>query len=169
MMKNLFFKDRFYRKLWLLNLKVKITAKVTQPISFIKAVWRTIKLYKDYPNRWDRYVELKKVENETEEQRRKEQIIIARSKFIGAAFRINFCQLIEINPEHIKEQKEKNFAEFQQSRKELQEAIEELEGYGESIPEELKFDLLETPIDRFQSIEEWEMFTESFNQKINDF
>ena len=65
--------------------------------------------------------------------------------------------------------KEKNFAEFQQSRKELQEAIEELEGYGESIPEELKFDLLETPIDRFQSIEEWEMFTESFNQKINDF
>ena len=168
-MKNLFFTDQFYRKMWLLNLKAKITAKVMLPINLIKAVWKTIKLYRDYPNRWDRYVELKKVENEAEEQRRKEQIIIARSKFIGAAFRITFCQLIAINPEHTKEQKEENFAEFQQSRKELQEAIEELEGYGEIVPEELKSELLKTPIDTFKSIEEWEVFTERFNKKINDF
>ena len=168
-MKNLFFTVQFYRKLWLLNLKAKITAKAMLPISLIKVVWKTIKLYRNYPNKWDRYVKLKEEEEEAEELRRKEEMLVARSNFIGAAFRITFCQLIEINPEHTKEKKEENFAEFQQSRKELQAAIEQLEGYGESIPEELKADLLETPIDRFTSIEEWEMFTESFNQKINDF
>lgn len=164
-MNNLFFKDRFYRRMWILSLK----GKLMKPIDLIKVIWKTIKLYKDYPDRWDRYVKRKEEENKAEEQRRNEQIIIARSNFIGAAFRITFCQLIAINPEHTEEQKDKNFAEFQQSRKELQEAIEQLEGYGESIPEELKSDLLETPIDRFKSIEEWEVFTERVNKKINDF
>ena len=164
-MKNLFFTDRFYRKLWLLNLK----AKIMKSISFIKAMWKTIKLYRDYPDRWERYVKLKEEEVAVAEQREKEEMVIARSNFIGAAFRINLCQLIAINPEHTKEQKEKNFAEFQQSRKELQDTIEELAKYGIFVPEELKADLLETPIDTFKSIEEWEMFTDSFNQKINDF
>ena len=104
-MKNLFFTDRFYRKLWLLNLK----AKIMKPISFIKAMWKTIKLYRDYPDRWERYVKLKEEEVAVAEQREKEEMVIARSNFIGAAFRINLCQLIAINPEHTKEQKRKKF------------------------------------------------------------
>ena len=164
-MNKLFFTDRFYRKMWLLRLK----GKIMKPIGFIQAIWNTIKLYRDYPDKWDRYVKLKEDENKAAEQRKKEKIIIARSNFIGAAFRINLCQLFAINPEHTEEQQDKNFAEFQQSRKELQEAIEELEGYGEIVPEELKSELLKTPIDTFKSIEEWEVFTERFNKKINDF
>ena len=162
---KLFFTGRFYRKMWLLRLK----GKIMKPIGFIQAIWNTIKLYRDYPDKWDRYVKLKEDENKAAEQREKEKIIIARSNFIGAAFRINLCQLIAINPEHTEEQKNKNFVEFQQSRKELQEAIEQLEGYSVWVPEELKFDLLETPIDTFKSIEEWEVFTEGFNKKIHDF
>lgn len=160
-MKNLFFKNWFYRKLWLLNLKTKIM----KPIRFIKTICKAIKLYRDYPDRWERYVKFKEEEVAVAEQ----EMVIARSKFIGAAFRINLCQLIAINSEYTKEQKEKNFAEFQQSRKELQETIEDLEEYGIFVPEDLKSYLLETTIDTFKSVEEWEMFEDSFNKKINDF
>ena len=161
-MKNLFFTSRFYRKLWLLNLK----AQIMKPISFIKAMWKTVRLYRNSNGGWERYVKRKEEEVAVEEQREKAEVIIARSNFIGAAFQVTLCQLIAINP-HTKEQEEKNFAEFQQSRKELQESIKELEKYGTFVPEELKSDLLETPIDTFKSIEEWEVFTDSFNQKIN--
>lgn len=165
MKKNLFFTNRFYRKNCILSLK----ANLMKPIGFIQDVWKKIKLYLDYPDKWDRYVKLKEEENKAAEKDKRQAIVIARSNFRGAAFQIMICQLYAISTEKTEEQNKKIFAEFQQGRKDFQEAIEQLERNEIFVPKELKDDFLETPIDRFKSIEEWEMFTDSYNQKIENF
>ena len=164
-MNKLFFTNRFYRKNCILSLK----ANLMKPIGFIQDVWKKIKLYLDYPDKWDRYVKLKEEENKAAEKDKRQAICIARSNFIGAAFRIMICQLYAISIEKTEEQNKKNFTEFQQGRKDFQEAIEQLERYEIFVSKELKDDFLETPINRFTSIEEWEIFSESFEQKIEDF
>lgn len=142
---------------------------VTKPLIPIQAKWNAFKLYRDYPDRWDRYVRLKEIESETREMAKKQDIAIARSNFLGAFFRIDICWMLAIKTERPKEEHDKNAAEFQQARGDLIVAIKELERNGISISEELKSCLLKTPIDKFRTLEEWDVFTKGLNEKMKDF
>ena len=165
MKKNLIFTNAVYRKIWFGNLKGKVKMILTKPLIPIQAVWDTFKLYRDYPDKWDRYVRLKEIENENLEMAKKENIAIARSNFAFAVFRLNICWMVAV---HIRpDEEQKNVAEFQQARKELDESIKELERNGIHIPEELKSELLETPIDQFNNLEELDVFTERIYGKMD--
>lgn len=63
---QLFFKSRNYREMFFLHVKLSIKNWIMKPFMYIKAIYRTIKLNRDYPSSWDKYVKLKEIERNIE-------------------------------------------------------------------------------------------------------
>lgn len=166
-----FLKSRKFRRMYLKNVKETIKNCVKTPFMYFKAVYDTIKLYIDYPDKWDRYVEFREMENKVEIKKAKETKAIAYIKLTGAFYMfdvalLSYCSYLN-RDDLTKEDYEILFSDFKQFKEEFKKYASELEEMGVVIPKELKSIVEETKIDRFNNFTEYKQFSNQIEDIFN--
>ena len=164
---RLLFKSRDFRKMFFRYIKTTIEYCVKKPFRYIKAIYDAIKIHIDYPNRWDRYVKIKEIENKNEKEKSKQAKAIAYTNFIGAIFRYDISLLAYcnyINKDDVTDENyESLYVEFNQIKDDLKKYVSELEKMGVVIPNELKDIIEDTTIDKFDDFDEYKIFSDKIH------
>lgn len=164
---RLFFLSRECRKMFFRYIKATIEYCVKKPFMYVKAIYDTIRLYIDYPNRWDRYVKIKEIENKNEKEISNQAKAIAYTNFIGAIFSFKILLLAYcnyINRDDVTDENyETLYAKFNQIKDDLKKYVSELEKMGVVIPNELKAIIEDTTVDKFDNFDEYKIFSDKIH------
>lgn len=153
---KLFFNSRDYRKMCLLYVKLYFIKFIMKPFIFIKAVFETFKFNHDYPNSWDRYVNLKEIEHNTEVKQKNKAKATSYTKLIGAISRFDICILSYSSCSNRSDiTKEDYEVQYDAAKKEIQACIEELEKLDVVISDEFKSIVMSTNVDSFTNLDEY--------------
>lgn len=151
----LFFKSHNYREMFFLHVKLSIKNWIMKPFMYIKAIYEAIKLNRDYPSRWDRYVKLKEIEHNTKLKQKNQAKATAYTKFIGAISRFDICLLSYSSCSSKSDVTKDDYkVQFDAAKKEVEACIEELENLDVVIPDELKTIVMTTNVDSYTDLDE---------------
>lgn len=139
---KLFFKSKVYRRMFFRYIRAKVEEK--NPFVYMKTAYDVMKLYKDYPNRWERYVKVKEKENEMAKKAKS----IVYTKFVSAIVRVNICLLAYcdyINRRDVsQEDYEKLYLQFDEAKKDFERYVSEIKKCNIAILPELENIVQET-------------------------
>ena len=153
----LFFKSRNYREMFFLHVKLSIKNWIMKPFMYIKAIYETIKLNRDYPSSWDRYVKLKEIEHNTELKQKNQAKATAYTKFVGAISRFDIC-ILSYSSSGNNAEKDDYEIQFDAAKKDVEACIKELEKLDVVIPDELKTIIMTTNVDSHTDLDEYNDF-----------
>ena len=168
---KMFFNSAIYRKCILWEIKNFFIYCIKFPCAIARDIYDTLKLYKEYPNEWERYTKIKKMKKKDLKESRKKEALEAYSSFENAIFCLNlgwisYCSFTR-RKDITQEDYQKLFDEFEKSKKNFFTYVSKLEWRGVAIPKELVTMVEETEIDRFSSMEEYEKFAEKLETLID--
>lgn len=147
-----FVTDKEYRAVKLMIAMCRIKYVLLKPLARIEGIVYMIKLYRDYPNSWDRYVKMK----EDEERTRR---FIEMNHLIGS-ITCYLMSLVSYTCYKCGEAVEtSNWQDFEKDRAEILTCIDNLKEMRVEIPDELLEAVNMTQIDDFDSIEAEEEYS----------
>lgn len=165
---KMFFKSAVYRKCIICEIKNWLIYYVTLPFAIARDIYDTLNLYMEYPNKWERYEEIKKM---NKKESRKKEKLEAYSSFEDAIFCLNlgwisYCSFRQ-RQDITQEDYQKLFDEFEKSKKNFAVYASRLVWRGVSIPKEIFTMVDETKIDSFSTMEEYEKFSKKLDELIH--
>lgn len=168
---KMFFNSAIYRKCILRKIKYFFIYGIKFLCAIARGIYDTLKLYMEYPNEWERYEEVRRINKKALKETRKKEILEAYSSFKNAIFCLNlgwisYCSFTK-RKDITQEDYQKLFDEFEKNKKKFFAYVSKLEWRGVSIPKELVTMVEETEIDRFSSMEEYEKFAEKLETLID--
>lgn len=168
---RLFLKSRDYRYMFLMSIKSKVLYVISLPYIYVKAIYETEKLYRDYPDPWERHVKIMECKRETERIEQETEKLKTTSRLLGDCtcfliFLLNYCSYH--HQDNIpKEQYEELSQKFTQVKAEIEANISQLEQLGGSVPQELKEVIKDTEINRFTDYDEFQKFSDKVNELMD--
>lgn len=147
--------------------KLTIMHFFSKPILYVKAFFFVCRIYKNYPDRWERYVKFKEIENEGKIKEEKVRKGTLYAKFVGATTRFTILLITHcsyIKDDSITEQAYQKLVEdFIESQEDYRKSSVELRRFGVAIPEKLDRLIFETTVNRFNDYEKCQEFIDEVN------
>ena len=168
---KMFFKSAVYRKCILGEIKNFAIYYITFPFAIARDIYDTLKIYMEYPNKWERYEEIKKINKKNQKEIRKKEALEAYSSLENAIFCLNlgwisYCSFKQ-RQDITQEDYQKLFDEFEKAKKNFAVYVSRLVWRGVSIPNELVTLVEETKIDSFSNMEDYEKFSKKLDKLIH--
>lgn len=166
---KLFLNSQEYRKIWIRKKIAIFKYNLKKPFVWVIAVYKVIKRYRDYPDRWERYVEEKKDEQKIEMYDFQEAKLSALIEFIAEVTNLDIALALHCSYKNsgdvTSKEYENIYVQFSKAKENLKNFSEGLEKYGVNIPEEFKVMIEEAEIDKFKEINEYQ----SFSNKLHSY
>lgn len=166
---KLFFTSKDFRKLVLLTIKNRFIEIVSYPFIWIKALWKTIELYRTTPNSWDRYVKLKEEEAEVQDLEKKEKFMEAQMGAAGKATLMTIIMFACLYSEDVVDyNREEQESEFEQYKEETLGFLDEMKSFGVDIPKDVIALINDSSIDMYDKPDDISNFGDTARKKILD-
>ena len=174
---ELFLHSSEYRKIFFGTIVRRIQRTVFWPITYIKARLYARKFLKEHPDNWDRYLEMKKIEEQIEENDRlykitelrmliRHNLTLMQIKMLTYIAKID--PLVD-DPKAKEEPVEKIKKEFHDYKQNALEGIEECKKLGGVMPDALSEIIRGCTFDSCESINELKEFSNRLCEQLEEF
>ena len=142
---------------------------IVYPFIWVKALWKSIELYRTTPNSWDRYVKMKKEEAELKELEKQEKFMEAQMRAAGNATSMTIimfeCLYSEDAANYDRKEQE---TEFKKYKEEALGFLDEMRSLGADIPEDVIALITDCSIDSYNNKADISNFGDTTRNKIFD-
>ena len=161
---KLFFKNKIFRELVFAFIRAKIDSFISIPMDVIDE----IKMIKEIPDPWDRYVKRREKYNQRIEKAKRIERSIIWSRSLESVVHMNIDAMVFLEPEGVRDYVEERVRrEFEEHKINLLECMNLLKNEGIYVPENLVKKVEQYHIEAFYNLQEANDFGTTLLEEVS--